>query len=114
MRKQKKQEIVLHPDCLEVILIRDLYTYKDVEDANGEIVQEMKLIKKNSRSKKTIWIDEINTVDEILNKQGKPYKTKCQINFRHKDDPTIIVGIYEEIRNKIFEHKKNTRVGYKI
>ena len=110
---KKNQEMILHPDCMEVTLIRDLYTYKDVEDSNGDIVQEMKLIKKNSRSKKTIWIDAVDTVDEILNKQGLPYKSKCQINFRQKDDPTVIVGKYEDIRNKIFEYKK-IQVGFKI
>lgn len=105
--------ISLHPDCLEITLIRDLYTYKDVEK-DGELVQEVKLIKKNSRSKKTVWIDEINTVDELLNKQGLPYKSKCQINFRTKDEPTVIVGDYENIRNKVFEYRKNTKVGFKI
>lgn len=85
----------------ELKVLNDIYK----QDEEGEVV----LVKKNVITKCFIDISDFTGPVEVINMQGKPYKTRCRI--MHKDLGELVVNHrYAEIK-KLKESKKI--IGFK-
>jgi len=86
----------------EVKLLSDLY----LENEQGEEV----LLKKDVISKFYVCINDINGVSQVLNKKGKPYKTRCRI--LHKDLGMVLVKHrFEEVKGWL--NPSSNKIGFK-
>lgn len=101
-------------DYIEVDVIQDVYKGVEVE-RDGEIVEDYKLVKKDVKSKKTIWKSEISDVKQVINDKGNIRTKRVELGIKYKD-PIIVVGSYKELKKAIFDlsKKDNKVIGYKF
>jgi|SRR5690606_7045643 len=111
----QNQRAYLHPDSIELTIITDVYKKIEVQEGD-ESFEDYVLVKKDVKSKETIWKNEITSVKEVINEKGNIRTKRIQINLRNRD-PLIVSGTYKEFRDLLF--KNNTAVssdpaGFKI
>lgn len=104
----------LHPDCIELTLIQDIYKSVTIKDDDGEEVEDYVLVKKDARSRETIWKNEITSIKEIVNENGNVRTKRIQLNIKYRD-AIVIEGTYKEMRDMLFNksHQAKT-IGFNL
>lgn len=99
-------------DLIEVSVLNDLYKMVTIKNRDsGEIYKEERLVKRNCKTKETIYKSNIESIKQLLNTKGEPYKTRLQIRTRLGDE-LIIEGNYNKYKEEIFNIKKPNKIGF--
>lgn len=92
----------------EFTIVADLAT--EVELPDGSI--ELKIVKRNARSKATYYLSDIVGVEERHNKAGQVRKTTCLILHRDRGEK-IVLGRYSDIRSIVFGKPQLKAIGFR-
>jgi hypothetical protein len=99
-------------NLIEVQVYNDLYKIVRLKDKeSGQLYEEERLVKKNCKTKETLYKQSIVGIKEILNSKGQPYKTKLQLVIDNGKE-LIIQGNYNKYKQDIFSIRKPNKIGF--
>lgn len=90
----------------------ELNVYQDVYvNTNGD-PEDYKLVKKDAKSKKTLWKKDITHVKQVLNDKGNNRTKRVELGIAFKES-IIVEGNYKQLQQCIFDNRKNAKsIGF--
>lgn len=90
----------------------ELNVYQDVYINTGDNPEDYTLVKKDAKSKKTLWKKDITHVKQVLNDKGNNRTKRVELGIAFKES-IVVEGNYKQLQQSIFNSRKHNKpIGF--